>query len=183
MERHRFVCSECGAEYYLQAWKAVCPNCQSEYTLTLVETPREGRKIFTAREYGALLIIGYTLLSFFLPSTPTLINLITSLMPIPEVAIYFLFLLLALFLFLGTTGGVWAAMVIGVIGAAYGAASIPVNGLTATIPTALASLWFVGALLFHRHSQAIRAHQEKMEDARNMPEYSGWGSEKSREQR
>ncbi len=182
MERHRFVCSECGAEYYLQAWKAVCPNCQSEYTLTLVETPREGRKIFTAREYGVLLIIGYTFFSFLTPSSPTLINLMISFTLIPEVVAYILFLLLALFLFLGTTGGVWAAMVVGVAGTAYGVASIPIHGFAAIIPTALASLWFLGALLFHKHSQAIRAHQEKMEDARNMPEYSGWGSEKSREQ-
>jgi len=41
LKKYLFKCKECGQEFKLQAWRAVCPNCEKSYTLVrVVETLR-----------------------------------------------------------------------------------------------------------------------------------------------
>ena len=177
MEKKRFVCSECGAEYYLQAWKAVCPSCKSEYTLTLVEEREEGRRVFTAREWASILMAGYVLYSFATPPGATLVSYLADTLQQISFLIYLAPLLVALFLYLGTDGGVILSIILGVSAVAYGVLAVMTYGAFAIVSIILAILWIVGALLFHSYMKGVRKHQERVEDARELREYSGWAGE------
>jgi len=176
LEKKHFICSECGAEYYLQAWKAVCPSCKSEYTLTLVEEVHEARKILTAREYASLLLVIYGVYGLAFPGS-TVVSYLAGVVPQAQVIIYSIPLLVALFLYLGTDGGVAAAVVLGVASLIHGLATLPSSGLSSAVSSTIAAIWIVGAVHFYRYMSRKRRHHEKIEDARELPEYTGWGKE------
>jgi len=160
MEKHKFVCSKCGSEYFLQAWKAVCPNCNSEYTLTRVEEKPEARRVLTARELGALAIVGYVGYSMLLPTQPSLISLVTIYAPlVPAVILYALFMLLGTFLFLGVSVGIWLSIVVGFLAAANGLWGLASGSVLSIIPITLAVVWTIGASLFRRRLRAIESRQ------------------------
>jgi hypothetical protein len=161
------VCVECGAEYWIQSWKAVCPTCKAEFTLeqraTGDEEPR-GRKALVS----ALLLAGYALYTLASPKTA---GLSTVLPFIPAAVLAALTLVLALFVYLGAEPGLWASTL-------YGPASLmallsslePLALLQAGVGVAItvsSALYLVGLRKFKsRLSQPV--------DARSMPEYSGW---------
>ena len=177
LEKKRFICSECGAEYYLQAWKAVCPKCKSEYTLTFVEEREERRKILTAREWASILIIAYMVYSFLTPSGVTLFSYLSNLFPQLSLLIYLIPLLAALFLYLGTDGGIILSITLGALSIVYGIFSLPTYGILSLVTIIPPILWIIGSLLFYSYMRSIREHQEKVEDARELEEYSGWAGE------
>ncbi len=176
MEKKHFICSECGAEYYLQAWKAVCPSCKSEYTLTLVEEVQETRRILTAREYAALLLAVYTFYGLAVPNV-TLVSYLANIIPQAQILIYSTPLLVALFLYLGTDGGVIAAVVLGVTSFIFDMISLPSSGVFSAISSVMALAWIVGTVIFYHYMSRKRKHHEKVEDSRELPEYTGWGGE------
>lgn len=45
MKKYLFKCRECGNEFRLQAWRAVCPNCEKSYSLVRVVEPRSTLKV------------------------------------------------------------------------------------------------------------------------------------------
>jgi len=175
LEKKRFVCSSCGAEFYLQAWKAVCPSCKSAYTLEHVEEPREARRILTAREYASLLLLVYAAYSYFAPREATLLTYLADVVPV--YLAYMLPLLVSLFLFLGTDGGVFASIALGAAEILYGLLNLSRLGLFAVPSISLSALWIVGAILFYQHVRGVRRHQEEVKDVRELREYSGWAGD------
>jgi DNA-directed RNA polymerase subunit RPC12/RpoP len=58
LKKYLFKCKECGQEFRLQAWRAVCPNCEKSYTLVrVVETPRVPK--IRPRIFVTLLLVVY----------------------------------------------------------------------------------------------------------------------------
>jgi len=72
LKKYLFKCKECGQEFRLQAWRAVCPNCEKSYSLIrVVETPRVPK--IRPRIFVTLLLLVYAgYLITNLSSTPDL---------------------------------------------------------------------------------------------------------------
>jgi len=72
LKKYLFKCKECGQEFRLQAWRAVCPNCEKSYSLIrVVETPRVPK--IRPRMFVTLLLLvyaGYLIIN--LSTTPDL---------------------------------------------------------------------------------------------------------------
>ncbi len=158
---------ECGAEYWLQSWKAVCPTCKAEFTLeqkvTGEEEPR-GRKALVS----ALLLAGYALYTLASPKTA---GLSTVLPFIPAIALAALTLVLALLVYLGAEPGLWASILYGPVSVVALASNLqPLSLLQAGMGvgiTVSSALYLVGLRKF-------KSRLSQPDDARSMPEYSGW---------
>ncbi|MEM4449270.1 MAG: hypothetical protein QXQ33_00395 [Nitrososphaerota archaeon] len=57
MKKYLFKCRECGHEFRLQAWKAVCPNCEKSYSLVKVVEPARSLRIRPRIFISILLLI------------------------------------------------------------------------------------------------------------------------------
>jgi len=161
------VCVECGAEYWLQSWKAVCPRCKAEFTLeqrgTGEDEPR-GRKALVS----ALLLTGYALYTLASPKTA---GLNTVLPFIPATALAALTLVLALLVYLGAEPGLWASIL-------YGPASLMALALDLQ-PLALLQAGMgvgitVSSALYLAGLRKFKSRLSQPDNARSMPEYSGW---------
>ncbi len=158
---------ECGAEYWLQSWKAVCPTCKAEFTLeqkvTGEEEPR-GRKALVS----ALLLAGYALYTLASPKTA---GLSTVLPFIPAIALAALTLVLALLVYLGAEPGLWTSILYGPVSVVALASNLqPLSLLQAGMGvgiTVSSALYLVGLRKF-------KSRLSQPDDARSMPEYSGW---------
>ncbi len=68
LKKYLFKCKECGQEFRLQAWRAICPNCEKSYSLIkVVEQPRIPK--VRPRIFVTLLLLayaGYSIINFSL---------------------------------------------------------------------------------------------------------------------
>ncbi|MEM4495042.1 MAG: hypothetical protein QXE96_04505 [Candidatus Caldarchaeum sp.] len=166
MKRYPFVCTNCGAEYMLQAWKAVCPNCGAEYTLEA--KPEKPLKSSAAPQIiGAAALFGYVVSSFFLPDVFSVLG--PGLAPFAMGAA----VLLALLMLTGSYIFIGAALTLSLATMAYhflGSSVDALPGLVLAAVTAAGSGIALSRIRLHGRRKA------KETDARAMPEYSGWGA-------
>ncbi|MEM1987038.1 MAG: hypothetical protein QW362_01430 [Candidatus Caldarchaeum sp.] len=168
MEKHRFVCSSCRAEYWLQAWKAVCPNCMQEFTLELKDI-KHSRGVVGSNKVSALALAAYVVYGLALPAHQSLLNYVQYL-PVSLTA--FLMLLLALFVYSGSEPAVWAGVLTGFAASLVHAQTFSPLGIFGVV---MAFAWSSSALIYINHMRKLRKHTDREPDARSMPEYSGWG--------
>lgn len=173
MEKHRFVCSNCGAEYWLQAWKAVCPKCMQEFTLELREL-KYSSGVVKSNKISAAFMAGYAVYGLLTPGQGTLFDHLGF---VPSPLLAGLILLAALLVYSGSEPITYAAAVVG-FSAAFLHLLQPTFTGFAGIILGLGSA--LTALTYLRHMRQHRKHIDKEADARTMPEYSGWaGSPKN----
>ncbi|MEM2095998.1 MAG: hypothetical protein QXX19_07765 [Candidatus Caldarchaeum sp.] len=168
MEKHRFVCSSCGAEYWLQAWKAVCPSCMQEFTLELKEV-KYYKGVVKSNKVSALALAAYAVYGLALPATKSLLNYVDS---VPASLTAFLMLLLALLVFSGSEPAVWAGVLTGFAACLVHAQTFDPLGFFGVV---MAFAWTSTALIYVNHMRKLRKHIDREPNARTMPEYSGWG--------
>jgi hypothetical protein len=174
MERHKFVCSKCGAEYMLQAWKAVCPSCKSEFTLEKVveEGGKAGRR---PADITAILLLAYTLYGILLPSHPTIFQAISYHTPFPATLAYALMIILALLVYVAAEPALWVSPAVGVAALIIGLLGIPVNGPLALIPAAMGGAWAVSSTMAGLKMWRRHAHGRNREE--RLKEFSGWAGD------
>ncbi|MEM4302605.1 MAG: hypothetical protein QXQ70_01770 [Candidatus Caldarchaeum sp.] len=167
MKRHRFVCSECGAEYWLQAWKAVCPSCQAEFTLE--QRPEERSKQHARGNMFTLLAMsGYVLFSLLAPGGISVYSIVPW-APIP--VLQALTLVLALLSYAGSEPALWLSAVFGasaVLFHVFNPSAFSIIGIAVGATVVIASVSFI------QNVRRLRRHDSTEADARTMPEYSGW---------
>ncbi|MEM4352955.1 MAG: hypothetical protein QXV68_04990, partial [Candidatus Caldarchaeum sp.] len=168
MEKHRFVCSNCGAEYWLQAWKAVCPNCMQEFTLELREV-KQYKGVVKSNKVSALALAAYAVYALALPATKSLLNYFDI---VPTSLTAFLMLLMALLAYLGSEPAAWAGVLTGLAAGLIHIQTFSPPGLVGAV---LAFVWTSTALIYLNHMRRLRKHIDREPNARTMPEYSGWG--------
>jgi|LJSS01.1.fsa_nt_gb DNA-directed RNA polymerase subunit RPC12/RpoP len=166
MKRYPFVCTNCGAEYMLQAWKAVCPNCGAEFTLEA--KPEKPLKSSAAPQIiGAAALFGYVVSSFFFPSVFSVFGQGLAPVAMGGMALLALLMLTGSYIFIG------AALLLSLATLVYhflwlSAEGLP--GLFLAAATAAGSGIALSRIRLHGRRKA------KEMDARAMPEYSGWGA-------
>ncbi len=62
--KYLFKCKECGHEFKLQAWKAICPNCEKNYSLVKI-AEKPSSPIIRPRYIVTILLLIYAGYSFF----------------------------------------------------------------------------------------------------------------------
>jgi len=165
MKRYLFICNECGAQYWLQSWKAVCPSCKAEFTL--MEVKQEGPKKPYTNLFAGVLIASYLAYAFMVHEMKTAFTLLYLLSPLP----YVLFLLLALFVAVGNEPALWTSIIVAAVTTVFHLFSFTFLDLIAVILNAAAASSSLHYLLFLRK---LREHVSDEPDPRSMPEYSGW---------
>ncbi len=172
MERHRFVCTKCGAEYVLQAWKAVCPSCKSEFTLEKV-AEKEGKVGRRTADYTAFLLLAYLLYGILLSDHPTIFQAIAHHTPIPTPIAYALFVILALLVYVAAEPALMISSAVGVAALIIGLLGITAIGPLALIPAALGGAWAVSSTVSWMR---LRRRHERIGEGR-LREFSGWASD------
>ncbi len=168
MERHCFICSSCGAEFWLQAWKSICPSCKSEYTLVRREVKQPTKWVLNSHFIAAFTIAIYVLYSIVFPQS---FSLYLYLQPSPPIILQALTFVLAVFVFSGSLPALVASV-------AFGTALVILHlprMVVGDIFGALAGAFIVvSSLTYIRYLHAVKKHISKDVDAKSMPEYSGW---------
>lgn len=120
MEKHKFRCEDCGYELFLQAWKAVCPNCNGTFTLIRVdEQPTEEKRI-TPNTIGFFPLLFYILYSMISQPGKTIINLPAAAVSSIPIWLGYLPAVFILFLCMVNSEYGWGgAIVIGALGLSF----------------------------------------------------------------
>lgn len=122
MEKHKFRCEDCGYELFLQAWKAVCPNCNGTFTLVRMEEQPTEEKRITPNTVGFFPLLFYILYSMVAEPGKTLINLPAAVIPFLPIWLAYLPAALILLLCMVNSEYGWGAgIAIGAMGLAVSA--------------------------------------------------------------
>ncbi|MDW8084414.1 MAG: hypothetical protein RMI49_04370 [Candidatus Caldarchaeum sp.] len=165
MKRYLFVCSNCGARYRLQAWKAECPNCGAEFTLKQSDE-KPLAKTTKLQVFSGLMLLAYVPYSLFFP------NLFTAVPGLPLAFFQVLLMIVAAFSMAGSVPFLVTSLIVGAAASVFHALNMtPESIVGLSIGMMILSM---SAVALYRVSRFSRQKLHDV-DARSMPEYSGWG--------